>query len=92
MSQKENGSTSAKTRSQKKAKSDYAKSAAVSKAVAQYRENLEKAFERFSIIEEALWRRIQATTDITDTRAWIDAAYQLRIVASNRAKLKELEK
>ena len=52
------------------------------------RKTLDKAYERFSVIEERLWQQIATIDDIAITRAWIEAAYQLRVIAANRAKLK----
>jgi len=88
VSRKKEGSAPTKAPSQKGETSKPANSVMVSNTGAQYREILDRAFERFSIIEEALWQRIETAADIADTRAWIEAAYQLRVIAASRAKLK----
>ena len=87
MIRKKEGTAPTKAPSQKEGTSKPAKSVAVSNTGVQYREILDRAFERFSIIEARLWQQIVATDDIGITRAWIEAAYQLRVIAANRAKL-----
>jgi hypothetical protein len=50
---------------------------------------LDRAFDRLSIVEEKLWQQIAGgIDDISSIHSWLSVAYELRLVATNRAKFK----